>query len=82
MTSSQPLLPASDPLLSLEEAIAYDGASAQVRGRVLPELNYRLAIETFGETGAAEFVYLVGLYCLVSVMLNGFDVPVPEQDTG
>ena len=28
--------------------------------------------------GAAELIYLVGLYCLVSVTLNGFDVPVPE----
>jgi hypothetical protein len=23
---------------------------------------------------------LVGLYCLVSVTLNGFDVPVPEPE--
>ena len=23
-------------------------------------------------------VYLIGVYCLVSVTLNGFDVPVPE----
>jgi len=28
--------------------------------------------------GAAELIYLVGLYCLVSVTLNGLDVPVPE----
>ena len=28
--------------------------------------------------GTAEFIYLVGLYCMVSVTLNGFDVPVPE----
>ncbi|MGA8623390.1 MAG: carboxymuconolactone decarboxylase family protein, partial [Pseudolabrys sp.] len=25
-----------------------------------------------------ELSYLVGLYCLVSVTLNSFDVPVPE----
>ena len=25
---------------------------------------------------------LVGLYCLVSVTLNGFDVPVPEPEEG
>jgi hypothetical protein len=29
-------------------------------------------------SGAAELSYLVGLYCLVSVTLNTFDVPVPE----
>jgi len=25
-------------------------------------------------------IYLVGLYCLVSVTLNGFNVPVPESE--
>jgi 4-carboxymuconolactone decarboxylase len=65
--------------LTHEEAIAYDVAAALVRGGVLPELNYRLAVQAFGESGAAELIYLVGLYCLVSVTLNGFDVPVPEK---
>jgi hypothetical protein len=67
------------PNLSREESIAYDVASALVRGGVLPELSYRQAVEAFGEQGAAEMIYLVGLYCLVSVTLNGFDVPIPEQ---
>jgi 4-carboxymuconolactone decarboxylase len=29
----------------------------------------------------AEFINLVGLYCMVSITLNGFDVPVPEIGT-
>jgi hypothetical protein len=66
--------------LSREEAIAYDIAAALVSGGVLPELSYRQAVEAFGQHGAAELIYLVGLYCLVSVTLNGFDVPVPESD--
>jgi 4-carboxymuconolactone decarboxylase len=64
--------------LSREEAVAYDVASALVSGSVLPDLAYRRAVATFGEDGTAELIYLVGLYCLVSVTLNGFDVPVPE----
>jgi 4-carboxymuconolactone decarboxylase len=64
--------------LTREESITYDVASALVAGGVLPELTYRQAVEAFGEHGAAELIYLVGLYCLVSVTLNGFDVPVPE----
>jgi 4-carboxymuconolactone decarboxylase len=64
--------------LARDEAIAYDVASALVDHGVLPELNYRLAVNTFGQHGAAELIYLVGLYCLVSVTLNGFDVQVPE----
>jgi 4-carboxymuconolactone decarboxylase len=62
-----------------EEAVAYDFASALVNGGVLPELTYRAAVQQFGQHGAAELSYLVGLYCLVSVTLNTFDVPVPES---
>jgi 4-carboxymuconolactone decarboxylase len=66
--------------LTREEAIAYDMASALVSGGVLPALTYQQAIGLFGEQGTAELIYLVGLYCMVSVTLNGFDVPVPEVD--
>ena len=65
--------------LTREESVAYDVASALNRGGVLPELCYKEAIATFGEQAAAELIYLVGLYCMVSVTLNGFDVPVPEE---
>lgn len=64
--------------LTHDEAVAYDVASALVSGGVLPELTYAQAIKAFGEQGTAEFISLVGLYCMVSVTLNGFDVPVPE----
>ena len=53
-------------------------AWALVNGGVLPELTYRAAVEQFGQHGAAELSYLIGLYCLVSVTLNTFDVPVPD----
>jgi hypothetical protein len=35
-------------------------------------------VATFGDGSTAELIYLVGLYCLVSATLNGFDVPMPE----
>jgi 4-carboxymuconolactone decarboxylase len=60
--------------LTREEVVAYDVASALVSGSVLPELVYRQAMATFGKDGVAELIYLIGLYCLVSVTLNGFDV--------
>jgi hypothetical protein len=66
--------------LAPDEAVAFDLASALVGHGALPELNYRQAVERFGVHGAAELIYLVGLYCLVSVTLNGFDVPIPEAD--
>jgi 4-carboxymuconolactone decarboxylase len=61
--------------LTRPEAVAYDFAYALINGGVLPELTYRAAVEQFGEHGAAELSYL---YCMVSVTLNTFDVPVPE----
>jgi 4-carboxymuconolactone decarboxylase len=33
-----------------------------------------------GIRGAVELIYLVGVYCLVSITLNGFNVPVPESE--
>jgi 4-carboxymuconolactone decarboxylase len=66
--------------LTREEAVAYDVASALVSGGVLPSLTYQQSVVAFGEEGTAEFINLVGLYCMVSVTLNGFDVPVPEVD--
>jgi alkylhydroperoxidase family enzyme len=66
--------------LTREEAIAYDAAAALVEGHVLPELTWRQVVNAFGEDAAAELVYLVGLYSLVSVILNGFDVPVPDLE--
>ena len=64
--------------LTREEAIAYDVASALLETGVLPELTYQQAVKTFGQHATAELIYLIGVYCLVSVTLNGFDVPVPE----
>jgi 4-carboxymuconolactone decarboxylase len=64
--------------LTRSESVAYDFASALVNGRVVPELTYRAAVKQFGTKGAAELSYLVGLYCMVSITLNTFDVPVPE----
>jgi 4-carboxymuconolactone decarboxylase len=64
--------------LTREEAVAYDLASALVSGRVLQPVTYQQAVTLFGEEATAEFIYLVGLYCMVSLTLNGFDVPVPE----
>lgn len=68
--------------LTRQEGIAYDLAAALVSGGVLPELAWNRGVAEFGLEGMAEFINLVGLYCMVSVTLNGFDVPVPEHGEG
>ena len=64
--------------LADDEATAYDVTASLLAGGVLPALLYDKAVKLFGKEGAAELIYLVGLYCMVSMTLNGFDVPVPE----
>jgi len=66
--------------LSADESVAFDVAYALVRGGTLPEPLYRLAVARFGQHGANELIYLVGLYALLSTTLNGFNVPVPERE--
>ncbi len=66
--------------LDAAESIGYDVTYALVNGGVLPEPAYALAVETFGQHGTNELIYLVGLYCMVSMTLNGFNVPVPERE--
>ena len=69
------------PLLQdrIAAAAALEGIKL-VRGGTLPEPLYRSAVETFGQHGTNELIYLVGLYSLVSTTLNGFNVPVPERE--
>lgn len=66
--------------LAKDESVAFDVAYALVRGGTLPEPLYRLAVSTFGQHGANELIYLVGLYAMVSTTLNGFNVPAPERE--
>lgn len=66
--------------LTPEESVAFDVAYKLVRGGTLPEPLYRLAVDAFGQHGANELFYLVGLYSLVSTTLNAYNVPVPERE--
>ena len=66
--------------LNEQESLAYDLSYALVRGGLLPEILYRLGVDCFGQQGMNELIYLIGLYALVSITLNGFNVPVPEHE--
>ena len=66
--------------LSDEEAIAHDVANVLASGRILPAATYARAVDLLGGEGVGELVFLIGGYCLIAVLLNAFDVPVPEAD--
>ena len=64
-----------------DEAGAYDAASELYRTQRLTEASYAKAVQRFGEAGVFELIALVGYYSLVSLLLNGFDVPLPAGET-
>lgn len=66
--------------LTAEESAAFDVAKALTGGGQLPESAYQRALTTFGQQGTAEQIYLIGTYCMVSILLNGYEVPMPERD--
>ncbi len=68
--------------LSEEEQSAYDVAVTLAGGRQLPASTYDRAVRAFGEERTAELIYLVGGYCLVSLLLNAYDVSVPGREEG
>jgi 4-carboxymuconolactone decarboxylase len=66
--------------LTREEGIAYDMTAALLGGGVLASPIWESALAGFGNEGAREIVYLVGHYCFISMILNGFSIPVPDVE--
>ncbi len=64
-----------------DEAAAYDAASELYRTQRLTDATYANAVQRFGEAGVFELIALVGYYSLISLLLNGFDVPLPAGQT-
>lgn len=67
--------------LSDQEAIAYDVAYALVSGHILHASTYARASSLLGQDGIGELAFLVGGYTLIAMILNCFDVPVPESES-
>ena len=63
------------------EAIAYDVTSELYRTQRLTDASYAKAAQHFGDSGVFELIALVGYYSLVSLLLNGFDIPLPGGQT-
>ncbi len=64
--------------LNAKEGVAYDVAAVLSAGGQLGDTTYKAAIKAFVDEGTAELFYLIGCYSMISVLLNGYDVPVPE----
>lgn len=66
--------------LTDEQAVAHDVATALTSGRILPGSTYDRATRLLGHDGIGELVFLIGSYCLIAMVVNCFDVPVPNRD--
>ena len=70
-----------DPELEGDEAVAYRVASRLVEKHRIDSATYAAAVAAFGEEGLIELVTTIGYYCVVSLTLNAFEVPLPESWT-
>lgn len=65
--------------LTEQEAITHEIARTLVQGHIVPDSTYKLAVNLLGEDGVAELFFLIGGYCLIAMVLNGFDIPAPQN---
>jgi 4-carboxymuconolactone decarboxylase len=63
-----------------DDDLGYDIAHSLCAGGTLPEPLYRLGVTTFGQRGMNELIYLVGLYSMIAITLNAYNIPVPERE--
>lgn len=63
------------------ESVVYRFAQELLERQQVSEQGYAQAVDLLGEAGVAELVALLGYYTLVSMLLNTFEVPVPEGET-
>lgn len=61
------------------EAIAHRVAAELLDSHRLSDGTYADALEEFGAEGVIELVTTVGYYCLISLTLNAFEVPLPPE---
>lgn len=66
--------------LNEAEDIAHVIACALVSGHIIPNSTYKQAANLLGQDGVAELFFLIGGYSLIAIILNGFDMPAPDNN--
>jgi hypothetical protein len=65
--------------LNEQENIAHHIAHVLVNGHIVPASTYKRAIQLLGQAGVAELFFLTGGYSFIAMILNGFDMPAPDN---
>jgi AhpD family alkylhydroperoxidase len=66
--------------LGRDEKVAWEVANALGNPGPLEQRIWDMGMQTIGKEGMAALVHVVGFYQYISVILNGFDVKVPESN--
>jgi 4-carboxymuconolactone decarboxylase len=70
----------SPPFKREVERVVYDFVSEYLATNRVSEVNYKRAIDAFGEQGVVDLVGVSGYYMLVSMTLNVFQINVPADE--
>ena len=65
--------------LNEQETIAHNIAYVLASGHVVPSSTYDHAVTLLGQDAVAELFFLIGGYSLIAMILNGFDMPAPDN---
>ncbi len=63
-----------------DERIVHAVAQQLLETARVDDATYAAAVELLGERGMVELASLIGYYCLISSILNTFDVPLPPGE--
>jgi 4-carboxymuconolactone decarboxylase len=63
-----------------DERTVHEVVTQLLRDRRVDDSTYAAAVDLLGETGLVELSALVGYYCLISMTLNLFEVPLPRGE--
>jgi 4-carboxymuconolactone decarboxylase len=69
------------PLDEPDERLVHDFSRALLDERRVSDALYRDSVAALGEAGLVELVVLLGYYSLISMILVGFEVPVPDGES-
>jgi 4-carboxymuconolactone decarboxylase len=66
--------------LNEQESVTHVITRSLVTGHIIPTGTYNYAVDILGKDGVAELFFLVGGYSLIAMILNGFDIPAPDNN--
>ena len=68
------------PVLTTEEAAAYDLLNELLKTRQVGDHAYGAALQAFGEAGVVELIAFGGYYGLLAMVMNAARTPAPEAE--